>query len=162
MTQQQQKPYTHTHTHTHTQLTSASQPKLCLVPYRSLLNCLITTLQNNVSPLSSLLLYLQRVVQPHRHLQAHPPVDIYSPYLYFHLEYPTYQGFVLCFPTGTSEIYFKNLKINLQMSLLYTCFLTESKKHININPHSETWESTSTPTSVPRANYPVQACVLSP
>ena len=56
------------HTHTHTQLTSASQPKLCLVPYRSLLNCLITTLQNNVSPLSSLLLYLQRVVQPYRYL----------------------------------------------------------------------------------------------
>ena len=99
--------HTHTHTHTPTPLTSASQPKLCLVPYRSLLNCLITTLQNNVSPRSSCLLYLWRVVQPHQHLQAHPPVDIYSPYLYFQLEYPTYQGFVLCLSTGTSEIYFK-------------------------------------------------------
>ena len=98
---------------THTQLTSASQPRLCLVPCRSLLNCLITTLQNNVSPLSSRPLSSWRVVQPHRHLQAHPPVDVYSPYLYFQLEYPTYQGFVLCFPVGTSEIYFLNLKINL-------------------------------------------------
>ena len=35
---------------THTQLTSASQPKLCLVPCRSLLNCLITTLQNTSVP----------------------------------------------------------------------------------------------------------------
>ena len=95
--------------------------------------------------------------QPHPHLQPHPPVSFCLPNLYFQLEYPTYQDSALCFPTETSEVYFKHLKINFKMSLLYPCSLLiqpESEDGININPNSETQESTLTPPSVPRANYP--------